>query len=97
MDEQIETEESSQSSFSELKHHCLQLLELLQNPRSDSHNLSQLHRLLSRSPPHSLQPFFEYAFVLRAYIFMIIWVFGMFDEFLICDCLHLVEMMCNCV
>uniref|UniRef100_A0A164X4Z9 Uncharacterized protein n=1 Tax=Daucus carota subsp. sativus TaxID=79200 RepID=A0A164X4Z9_DAUCS len=60
MDEQIEIEESSQSSFSELKHHCLQLLELLQNPRNDSHTLSQLHSLLSRSPPHSLQPFFDY-------------------------------------
>lgn len=60
MELQIETEESSQIDFSELKHYCLQLLELLQNPRKDSHTLSQLHRFLLRSPPHSLQPFFDY-------------------------------------
>lgn len=53
---------NSSSIFRQLKQSCLQLLELHQNPNiaSNASAPSQLLQLLRRSPPHSLQPFFEY-------------------------------------
>lgn len=57
---------SSSSIFPQLKQSCLQLLQLHQNPNiaSNASAPSQLLQLLRRSPPHSLQPFFEYVFPL---------------------------------
>ncbi|KAL2475889.1 ARM repeat superfamily protein [Abeliophyllum distichum] len=47
--------------FSELKHYCIQLLDVLQNPKKISSSaFSQLLQLLQRSLPDSLQPFFDY-------------------------------------
>ncbi|KAK6133152.1 hypothetical protein DH2020_033090 [Rehmannia glutinosa] len=59
-----EAEEDIQNSgvFFELKQYCIQLLDLLQNPKKDSSFLSQLLHLLQRSPPQSLQPFMDYTF-----------------------------------
>lgn len=47
--------------FVELKHLCVQLLDLLQNSNKNPSFLSHLLHLLQRSSPASLQPFFEYA------------------------------------
>lgn len=47
--------------FVELKHLCVQLLDLLQNSKINHSFLSQLLHLLQRSSPPSLQPFLEYA------------------------------------
>lgn len=52
--------QTSNSIFPELKHHCVQLLELLQNPQKNPSAPSQLLLLLRESPPHALQPFFDY-------------------------------------
>ncbi|KAK6133097.1 hypothetical protein DH2020_033136 [Rehmannia glutinosa] len=59
-----EAEEDIQNSgvFFELKQYCIQLLDLLQNPKKDTSFLSQLLHLLQRSPPQSLQPFMDYTF-----------------------------------
>lgn len=56
-------EENAQNSalFIELKHYCVQLLDLLQNPNKHHSFLSHLLHLLQRSSPLSLQPLFEYA------------------------------------
>ncbi|KAK4434103.1 hypothetical protein Salat_0573000 [Sesamum alatum] len=60
-DEAAEEEEDIGSSvvFLELKQHCVQLLDLLQNSKKNHSFLSQLLQLLQRSPPRSLQPFLE--------------------------------------
>ncbi|GFZ05787.1 ARM repeat superfamily protein [Actinidia rufa] len=55
-----EDEESRRTTFSELKSYSLDLLDLLQNPRRNPSSLSQLHDFLSKSSPHSVQPFFDY-------------------------------------
>lgn len=55
-----EEEESRSTTFSELKHLCLELLDLLQNRKKNTSTLAQLHHFLRRSSPDSLQPFFEY-------------------------------------
>lgn len=47
--------------FIELKHHCVQLLDLLQNPEKNHSFLSHLLHLLRKSSSLSLQPLFEYA------------------------------------
>lgn len=64
-------EDSGSTIFPELKNLCLELLELLHNPQKNYFNssssfsaLSQLLELLRRSPPSSLQPFFEYCLFL---------------------------------
>ncbi|KAK2972025.1 hypothetical protein RJ640_005045 [Escallonia rubra] len=54
-------EEARSSIFPELKHYCLELLGLLQNPKKNTSTLSQLLHLLRRHPPDALQPFFDYA------------------------------------
>ncbi|EYU33785.1 hypothetical protein ABFS82_08G161200 [Erythranthe guttata] len=61
-DEAEKEEEDIQNGvvFVELKEHCMQLLELLQNSEKDNSFLPQLLHLLRRSPSHSLQPFFDY-------------------------------------
>ncbi|KAL8477803.1 hypothetical protein ACS0TY_029920 [Phlomoides rotata] len=46
--------------FLELKHLCVQLLDLLQNSKKNHFFLSQLLHLLQRSSPPSLQPFLDY-------------------------------------
>ncbi|KAG8365251.1 hypothetical protein BUALT_Bualt18G0084800 [Buddleja alternifolia] len=46
--------------FVELKQHCIQLLDLLQNPNQNHSFLYELLRLLRRSSSHSLQPFLDY-------------------------------------
>lgn len=55
-------DDDSQNSriFSELKSCCLELLDLLQNPKKQSPALSQLLLLLRSSPSHAIQPLFEY-------------------------------------
>ncbi|KAM7526892.1 hypothetical protein LguiA_016794 [Lonicera macranthoides] len=55
-----EDEENRSTTFSELKHLCLELLDLLQNPKKNTSTLAQLHLFLRRSSPDSLQPFFDY-------------------------------------
>ncbi|KAL6538531.1 hypothetical protein OROGR_012519 [Orobanche gracilis] len=61
-DEGEEADIQSSEVFFELKHYCIQLLDLLQNPKKDNPSLSQLLRLLRRSSPQSLQPFADYTF-----------------------------------
>ncbi|KAI3466318.1 hypothetical protein Pfo_022981 [Paulownia fortunei] len=58
----IADEEDIQNSsvFFELKQHCIQLLDLHQDPKKNHSFLSQLLHLLQRSPPQSLQPFLDY-------------------------------------
>ncbi|KAM1570897.1 hypothetical protein ACFX10_035845 [Malus domestica] len=46
--------------FTQLKAYCFELLELLQNPKKHSSALSSLLHFLRQSPPHALQPFFDY-------------------------------------
>ncbi|KAM1032274.1 hypothetical protein ACFX2I_035867 [Malus domestica] len=46
--------------FTQLKACCFELLELLQNPKKHSSALSSLLHFLRQSPPHALQPFFDY-------------------------------------
>ncbi|XP_052177769.1 uncharacterized protein LOC127791774 isoform X2 [Diospyros lotus] len=53
-------DEARMKTFSELKTYCLDLLELAQNPKKNASSLSPLCHFLSRSPPHTLQPFFDY-------------------------------------
>lgn len=53
-------EGGSSAIFSELKHYCIELLELRLNPKKNSSTLSHLLQLLRLSSPVSLQPFFEY-------------------------------------
>uniref|UniRef100_A0A5B6YNE8 TELO2-interacting protein 1 n=1 Tax=Davidia involucrata TaxID=16924 RepID=A0A5B6YNE8_DAVIN len=53
-------EEARGSVFSELKTYCLDLLDLLQNPKKKPSTLSQLREFLCRSPLDALQPFFDY-------------------------------------
>jgi len=57
--------------FSRLKSCCLELLDLLQNPKKQSPALSHLLHLLRSSPPEALQPLFEYV-LLRYCISMMI-------------------------
>ncbi|XP_024019137.1 uncharacterized protein LOC21399286 isoform X2 [Morus notabilis] len=47
--------------FEKLKPYCLELLELLQNPKKHSSAIPSLLEFLRQSPPDSLQPFFDYA------------------------------------
>ncbi|CAL5402515.1 unnamed protein product [Camellia sinensis] len=58
-EEEVFEEEARTRTFSELKNYCLDLLDLLQNPNKNPSSLSQLHDFLSRSAPHTLQPFFD--------------------------------------
>ncbi|XP_059666693.1 uncharacterized protein LOC132312369 [Cornus florida] len=61
MENSIDDDDGARSSvFSELKAYCLELLEILQNPKKNPSTLPQLHHLLCRSPPDLLQPFFDY-------------------------------------
>nr|XP_043628048.1 TELO2-interacting protein 1 homolog [Erigeron canadensis] len=55
--------ESRNSIFPELKEYCLQLLEFIRNPNNNNKGttaVSALVHFIRRSPPHSLQPFFDY-------------------------------------
>ncbi|XP_073158890.1 uncharacterized protein [Henckelia pumila] len=58
----VEEEEdtSNGSIFSELKLHCVLLLDLFQNPQKNSYTITQLLHLLQRLPSPSIQPFFDY-------------------------------------
>ncbi|XP_071736555.1 uncharacterized protein [Rutidosis leptorrhynchoides] len=57
----MKSEELRSSEFSELKVYCLQLLELTRNPRNNNNTpITHLLQYIRRSPPHLLQPFFEY-------------------------------------
>ncbi|PIA42783.1 hypothetical protein AQUCO_02000317v1 [Aquilegia coerulea] len=47
--------------FSELKHYSLILLELLQNPKKNVPEISQLHEFLRKTPSYALQPLLDYA------------------------------------
>ncbi|PIN00472.1 hypothetical protein CDL12_27024 [Handroanthus impetiginosus] len=55
-------EEDIQNSrlFFELKHHCIQLLDLLQDSKKNHSFLSELLQILQQSSPLSLQPFLDY-------------------------------------
>lgn len=50
----------SSAMFSELKHYCIELLELHQNPKKNPSTLSHLLQFLRRSSPDALQSFFDY-------------------------------------
>ncbi|KZV33836.1 hypothetical protein F511_29079 [Dorcoceras hygrometricum] len=58
----VEEEEdmSNSSVFSELKHHCMQLLGHYQNPQKNPYTVTQLLHILKRLPSPSIQPFFDY-------------------------------------
>ncbi|KAK4386809.1 hypothetical protein Sango_2551500 [Sesamum angolense] len=59
-EEEAEEEDIGSSGvFLELKQHCVQLLDLLQNSKKNHAFLTQLLQLLQRSPPQSLQPFLD--------------------------------------
>ncbi|KAL3637600.1 hypothetical protein CASFOL_018768 [Castilleja foliolosa] len=62
--DEVDEEEDVHDSqiFFELKQCCIQLLDLIQNPKRNNSSLPQLLRLLQRSPPHALQPFMDYTF-----------------------------------
>lgn len=55
-------EEGRSSGFLELKGYCLELLQLLRNPNNKGtpSTFSHLLHFIRRSPPHALQPFFDY-------------------------------------
>eukprot|EP00257_Ricinus_communis_P015582 XP_015573531.1 uncharacterized protein LOC8280892 isoform X1 [Ricinus communis] len=53
-------QERKGSVFLQLKPYCLELLELVQNPKKDSSAIPSLLRFLQSSPSVSLQPFFDY-------------------------------------
>lgn len=50
----------SSAMFSELKHYCIELLELHQNPKKNPSTLTHLLQFLRRSSPDDLQSLFEY-------------------------------------
>ncbi|KAM3355689.1 TELO2-interacting protein 1 isoform X1 [Capsicum galapagoense] len=52
--------DESGAIFSELKHYCIELLELHQNPTKNHSTLSRLLQFLRRSSPDVLQSFFDY-------------------------------------
>lgn len=57
-----EGEEGSRSSvFSQLKPYCVELLELVENPKKQSSVIPAMLLFLGSSPSSALQPFFEYA------------------------------------
>jgi hypothetical protein len=49
------------SVFSQLKPYCVELLELVQNPKKHSSALPALLQVLRTSQPSALQPFFDYS------------------------------------
>lgn len=53
-------EAQTRSLFLLLKTYCLELLELVQNPKKHSSTIPALLDLLRNSPPYALQPFFDY-------------------------------------
>ncbi|XP_050216425.1 uncharacterized protein LOC126667488 [Mercurialis annua] len=61
-DESVESSELHNSSvFTQLKLYCLELLELLQNPKKENFSaIASLLQLLQSSPSAVLQPFFDY-------------------------------------
>ncbi|WMV59495.1 hypothetical protein MTR67_052880 [Solanum verrucosum] len=50
----------SSAMFSELKHYCIELLELHQNPKKNPSTLTHLLQFLRRSSPDDLQSLFDY-------------------------------------
>ncbi|KAL2897187.1 TELO2-interacting protein 1-like protein [Bienertia sinuspersici] len=56
----MSVETQSSSIFTHLKSCCLELLDLLQNPKKQSPALSQLLAILRSSPSDAIQPLFEY-------------------------------------
>ncbi|XP_073313836.1 uncharacterized protein [Primulina huaijiensis] len=61
MEEEAQEEDMSNGSiFSELKHHCIQLVGLYQNPQKNPYAVTQLLHLLQRLPSPSIHPFFDY-------------------------------------
>ncbi|XP_006344919.2 uncharacterized protein [Solanum tuberosum] len=50
----------SSAMFSELKHYCIELLELHQNPKKNPSTLTHLLQFLLRSSPDDLQSLFDY-------------------------------------
>ncbi|XP_019055258.1 PREDICTED: uncharacterized protein LOC104608996 isoform X2 [Nelumbo nucifera] len=53
-------DETLSEVFSHLKPYCLELLELLQNPKKNVKAVSELAEFLRRAPPDALQPFLHY-------------------------------------
>ncbi|RRT74312.1 hypothetical protein B296_00031757 [Ensete ventricosum] len=60
-DEEILSEESMLLVFSRLKLYCLDLLDLLRNPKKDASFLAEMADFLRRAPAAALQPSLEYA------------------------------------
>ncbi|PON90723.1 Coatomer beta subunit [Trema orientale] len=58
--EDDEAERMRSGVFEQLKPYCLDLLELLQNPKKHSSAVPSLLQFLRQSPPEALQPFFDY-------------------------------------
>ncbi|GAV64137.1 hypothetical protein CFOL_v3_07655, partial [Cephalotus follicularis] len=55
-----EFSEERSSVFSQLKPYCIELLELVQNPKKHPSSIPSLLHCLRSSPPHALYPFFDY-------------------------------------
>ncbi|KAG7955252.1 hypothetical protein I3843_11G060800 [Carya illinoinensis] len=59
--QELEGEEATRSSmFSQLKPHCVELLDLVQNPNKHSYAIPAMLQILRTSQPSVLQPFFDY-------------------------------------
>ncbi|XP_018815607.2 uncharacterized protein LOC108987186 [Juglans regia] len=58
--EQEGEEARSSSIFSQLKAHCVELLDLVQNPNKHSYAIPAMLQILRTSQPSVLQPFFDY-------------------------------------
>ncbi|KAF6164750.1 hypothetical protein GIB67_041002 [Kingdonia uniflora] len=54
-------EETLSRVFSQLKPYCLDILQLVQNPKSKANSVSELYQFLRETPSQYLQPFFDYA------------------------------------
>ena len=54
-----EVEQLQSGDFEQLKSYCLELLELVSNPKKHSPVIPAMLHFLQNSPPANLQPFFE--------------------------------------
>jgi hypothetical protein len=64
-EEEVQAQEGEEGSrsrvFSQLKPYCVELLELVENPKKLTPVIPALLQFLGSSPPSALQHFFEYA------------------------------------
>ncbi|KAF7808337.1 TELO2-interacting protein 1 like [Senna tora] len=60
LEEGQESEALRSSAFLQLNSYCLELLELVRNPKKQASVIPELRHFLQNSPPSALQPFFDY-------------------------------------